>query len=49
MNEHFTDYVGSLVFEDNTLNTVLFEGGYIDAQTAAATSTSRTTMETSAR
>jgi len=29
--EHFTDYVGSPVFEDNTLKTVLFEGGYIDA------------------
>ena len=29
--EHFTDYVGSLVFEDNQLKTVLFEGGYVDA------------------
>lgn len=29
--EHFTDYVRNLVYQDNTLKTVLFEGGFIDA------------------
>ena len=29
--EHFTEYIGNLIFEDNQLKTVLFEGGYIDA------------------
>ncbi len=31
VNEHFTDYIGNLVYEDNVLKSVLFEGGYMDA------------------